>query len=126
MRKVFLLCVVVATMLAAAGCSTGPSDEAIASDIKARMFSDAQLKSANVQVTAKNGEVTLAGEVPSEAARYAAFKLAAETKGVTKVNDQMTVQMAQAAPAPAAAEPDPAPAPKPAPVRKVTKRAPAP
>jgi hypothetical protein len=121
-----VLVVFLAAMLAAAGCSTGPSDEAIATDIKARMFSDAQLKTANVQVTSKNGEVTLAGEVPSEAARYAAFKLAADTKGVVKVNDQLTVQVAQAVEPPAAAVLEPAPAPKPTAVKKLAKRAPAP
>ncbi|MBI3485013.1 MAG: BON domain-containing protein [Acidobacteria bacterium] len=128
MRKTsVVLVILLAAFLAAAGCSTGLSDEAIATDIKARMFSDAQLKGATIQVTSKNGEVTLAGEVPSEAARYSAFKLAAETKGVVKVNDQLSVQTAQAAPPePVAPEPAPAPAPKPAPAKKVVKRAPAP
>jgi hypothetical protein len=122
MRKTsVVLVVLLAAFLVTAGCSTGPSDEAIATDIKARMFSDAQLKTANVQVTSKNGEVTLTGEVPSEAARYAAFKLAADTKGVVKVNDQLTVQVAQAVEPPAPAAPEPAPAP----VKRVAKRAPA-
>ena len=117
-----MLLVLLAAFLATAGCATGPSDEAIATDIKARMFSDAQLKTANVQVTSKNGEVTLTGEVSSEAARYAAFKLAADTKGVVKVNDQLTLQVAQAVEPPAPAAPEP----KPVPVRRVVKRAPAP
>ncbi len=123
MRKTsVVLVVLLAAFLATAGCSTGPSDEAIATDIKARMFSDAQLKTANVQVTSKNGEVTLSGEVPSEAARYSAFKLAAEAKGVVKVNDQLTVQVAQAAEPPAPAAPEPTPVP----VKRAAKRAPAP
>ncbi|MBI1749560.1 MAG: BON domain-containing protein [Acidobacteria bacterium] len=123
--SVWILAVTVLALVAA-GCSRGPSDEAIATDIKARMFSDAQLKNANLQVTAKNGEVTLAGEVPSDSARYNAFKLAAETKGVVKVHDLLTVQAAQAAARPAPATSEPAPAPKPAPIKKVVKRAPAP
>lgn len=124
-RTSVVLVTLLAVFLAAAGCSTGPSDEAIATEIKSRMFSDEQLKTANVQVVAKNGEVTLSGEVPSDAARYSAFKLAAETKGVTKVHDQLTVRTAQAMqPAPVA--PEPAPAPKPAAVKKAVKRAPEP
>lgn len=119
-RASVVLVILLAAFLAAAGCSTGPSDEAIATDIKARMFNDAQLKNANVQVTSKNGEVTLAGEVPSEAARYSAFKLAAETKGVVKVHDLLTVHTAQAAEPPAPAAPEPAP------VKRVVKRVPAP
>jgi len=77
------------------------------------------VKTANLEVTAKNGEVTLSGEVPSDAARFQAYKLPTETPGVTKVNDKMTVQIVETPPAPApAAEPAPAPAP----VRRVPKR----
>jgi hypothetical protein len=123
MRKTSVVLVtLLAAFLVAAGCSTGPSDEAIATDIKARMFSDPQLNTANLQVTSKDGEVTLTGEVPTEAARYNAFKLASDTKGVVKVHDLMTVQVAQAAEPPAPAKP----APKPAPVRRVVRRSPPP
>ena len=123
MRKTSaVLVTLLAVILVAAGCSTGPSDEAIATDIKARMFSDAQLKNANVQVTSKAGEVTLTGEVPSEAARYVAFKLASETKGVVKVHDQLTIQVAQAAPLPEPIAPEPIAAP----IKRAVRRAPAP
>ena len=81
-----------------------PDDAAIATDIKARMFSEPGLKAANVDVTSRGGEVTLTGQVPDDSARLAAYKIASEAKGVTKVNDQMTVQAAQtAAAAPATA-----------------------
>src|SRR5260370_23361585 len=75
------------------------------------MFSDPQLKTANLDVSAKNGEVTLTGQVPDDSARSEAFKLANETPGVTKVNDQMTVATAQEAAPPAAAEPERVPRP---------------
>jgi hypothetical protein len=94
----------------AVGCSRTRSDQDISTDIKAKMFSDSQLKATNLDVQVKNGEVTLQGEVPSESARYNAFKLAGDTPGVKKVNDQMTVSMAEAPPAP-----EPAPTPQPAP-----------
>jgi hypothetical protein len=89
------------------------------------MFSDEQLKNAHIQVTAKNGEVTLSGDVPSDTARYAAFKMAADTKGVIKVHDQLTVQAAQVMPpAPVTAEPVPAPEPRKTAARKSVKHAP--
>src|SRR3981189_1508782 len=93
-----------------------PSDDAIATDIKAKMFSEPALKSAAVGVSSKGGEVTLTGQVPDDAARLAAYKIASQAKGVTKVNDQMSVVAAQAAPEPAvpAAMPAPAPVAKPA------------
>lgn len=80
--------------LMAAGCAKGPGDQAITTEVKAKYFSDAELKAANLEVSAKEGTVTLAGEVPSEGARYRAFKLAAETAGVRQVEDRMTVAVA--------------------------------
>lgn len=72
-----------------------PSDDAIATDIKAKMFSEPALKAATVDVVSKQGEVTLTGQVPDDAARLAAYKIASETKGVSRVNDQMSVAAAQ-------------------------------
>ena len=95
-----------------------PSDDAIATDIKAKMFSEPALKSAAVDVSSKGGEVTLTGQVPDDAARLAAYKIASQAKGVTKVNDQMSVAAAQAAPEPVAPAYTPAPAPTAKPARK--------
>src|SRR2546427_12071347 len=93
----------------AAACNSARNDAAITTNIKARMFSDPQLKTATLDVSAKNGVVTLTGQVPDDSARSEAFKLANETPGVTKVNDQMTVATAQEAAPPAPAEPKRAP-----------------
>ncbi len=95
-----------------------PSDDAIATDIKAKMFSEPALKSAAVEVSSKGGEVTLTGQVPDDAARLTAYKIASQAKGVTKVNDQMSVVTAQATPTPAAK-----PARKPKPAAKSVKNA---
>lgn len=91
----------------AAGCSHAPNDAALVTSIQSQMFADQQLKNANIQVTADKGEVTLAGTVPDDAAHLDAYKIASQTPGVTKVNDQITVEVAQAVPPP----PEPAPAP---------------
>src|SRR5215467_5393876 len=89
------------TVITAASCGKmgKPDDAAITTDIKAKMFSEPALKAANVDVSSRGGEVTLSGQVPDDSARLAAYKIASEAKGVTKVNDQMTVLAAQAAPA---------------------------
>ncbi len=95
-----------------------PSDDAITTDIKAKMFSEPALKAATVDVVSKQGEVTLTGQVPDDAARLAAYKIASEAKGVSRVNDQMSVAAAQitvpqaAAPAPEAEPPVPPPPPQ--------------
>jgi len=118
-RSAILLVALLVILGLAAGCSKGRSDQQIATDIQAKMFSDPQLKNASISVDAKKGEVTLSGELPSDAARYEAFKIASETPGVTKVNDLMTVKVAEA---PVPPQPEPAPAPAPAPARKSTRR----
>lgn len=91
-----------------------PSDEAITTDVKAKMFSEPALKAATVDVVSKNGEVTLTGQVPDDAARLAAYKIASETKGVSRVNDQMSVATAQMTAQPATIAPEPEPARRPA------------
>jgi len=88
-----------------------PSDDAITTDIKAKMFSEPALKAATVDVVSKRGEVTLTGQVPNDAARLAAYKIATETKGVSRVNDQMSVAAAEmTVPQPATPAPEAAPA----------------
>ena len=101
-RTGFLLSVMLLALFAGGASSCGrmekPDDAAITTDIKAKMFSEPTLKAANVDVSSRGGEVTLSGQVPGDSARLAAYKIATEAKGVKKVNDQMTVLAAQAAP----------------------------
>ena len=92
------------------------SDDSIALNIKAKMFSEPLLKTSTVNVSVKSGTVTLSGQLADDAARLAAERIAAETKGVTKVIDQTTVpirprEVAEDAPpsAPAPARPVPHP-----------------
>src|SRR5581483_3072738 len=100
------------------GCSKARNDQTIATDIKAALFSDSQTKGANIDITVKDGTVTLTGNVPDENTRYEAFKVAKETSGVLNVEDRMSLpsapatvatQEATAAPSKkAAADPKPA------------------
>jgi hypothetical protein len=112
-KSTILLLVLTACLAFVVACSSTRSDDAIATEIKAKMFSDAQLKDSNLQVAVSKGQVTLTGTVPGEEARYEAFKLATGTQGVQKVNDQMNVLVARATPPPPAPEPAPRPAPAP-------------
>ena len=97
MRLRTILATAALTVVVAAGCARKPNDAALVTNIKAQMFSDSQLKDANLQVTSNDGQVTLTGTVSSDAARLDAYKIATQTPGVTKVNDQMTVEGAQSA-----------------------------
>jgi hypothetical protein len=88
-RSIFSIALLVGML--ATGCSKKVDDAGLATQIKSEMFSDAQLNGASLEVTSKNGQVTLSGTVPNDAARYRAYKIANETAGVVKVNDQMTM-----------------------------------
>ncbi|HET7892421.1 MAG TPA: BON domain-containing protein [Candidatus Sulfotelmatobacter sp.] len=100
-------------------------DNTITTDIKAKMFSEPLLKSAAVNVTVKNGIVTITGTVPDDSARRAGERIASETKGVRQVIDSTTVtappQAAENVPVPPP-QPEPTPAPA-APARKKEKLA---
>jgi BON domain len=110
-NKIGILALVVALTMSVSCSRFGKrSDEAITTDIKAKMFSEPSLKTATVDVVSKNGEVTLTGQVPDDAARLAAYKIASETKGVSKVNDQMSLATAQMTAQPATSAPEAEPA----------------
>ncbi len=96
MRERLILSVAVIAMVVATGCSSKSNDAALVTSIQSQMFSDQQLKDANLQVTSDRGQVTLSGTVSSDAARLDAYKIAMQTPGVDKVNDQMTVEVARA------------------------------
>jgi len=84
----------------AAGCSSARKDEALATNIKAAMFSDAQLKNAEIDVSVTRGVATLKGNVADGALRVEAEKVASQA-GAKMVDDEIAIQAAEnAAPAP--------------------------
>ncbi|MBV8904809.1 MAG: BON domain-containing protein [Acidobacteriia bacterium] len=74
------------------GCGkNGAGDDALANDVKAKLYSDPATKAANINVAVKNGVVTLSGDVPAPDAELAAVKIANGTAGVKSVTDQLKV-----------------------------------
>jgi hypothetical protein len=108
-----LLLAVMAFITLALGCSSAQKDQALATEIKAKMFSDPRVKAASVDVAVKNGEAILSGEVPDDGARYQAFKIATDTPGIKHVADKMVVQATEARPATELAPVEPSPVEKP-------------
>ncbi|NWG13412.1 MAG: BON domain-containing protein [Acidobacteria bacterium] len=102
--KGLVLVVCAAALVLSAACSKAPDDNTIANDIKAKIFSNPDLKTLAVDVTVKDGVVTLAGEVPSAEAQLALYKLAQATPGVQKVEDKLTLPGQLAAEAPPVTE----------------------
>jgi BON domain len=107
-------------ILAAPGCNLlnkGASDQAITSDIQAKLFQDPVLKTRDIRVNTEKGVVTLSGTVNTDLEKAAVERFANQENGVKQVVDQLTVggaasaAMAQATPPPApAAAPPAAPA----------------
>lgn len=68
------------------------SDAALTTKIKSKMALDDTVKALDINVTSRNGDVTLSGYVHSERERGRALALARETNGVRRVVDQLRVR----------------------------------
>jgi BON domain len=110
LRQKFLICTLAPLLLFSSACNKA-SDDTVTTSIKAKLYSEPLLKSASVDITAKDGVVTLTGQVPDDAARLAAQHIAATTPGVKTVVDQTTM----APPPPATTAENIAPPPPPQP-----------
>ena len=90
MKRVNVFLAALAIAFASAACSQ--TDAGVTTKIKANYAQDDLVKAHEINVTTREGVVTLTGEVPSMAARQQAVRLARETDGVTDVIDQLTVE----------------------------------
>jgi osmotically-inducible protein OsmY len=67
----------------------GVSDDAIFDDVRQRLASNADVRGAALDVTVKNGVVTIKGRVHTEKGRKKATELAKKVKGVVNVDNQL-------------------------------------
>ena len=67
------------------------SDAGLTAKIKSKMALDDTIPASRIDVDTRDGVVTLRGRVESEAAHARALALARETRGVTRVVDELTV-----------------------------------
>lgn len=67
-------------------------DAAITTEVTAALARDGSLSALKVDVDTSDGRVVLRGSAPDAAARERATRLAADVKGVTAVENQMTVE----------------------------------
>ena len=124
MKQRTLIVVSVMALALAAACTKAPDDTVIANEIKAKIFSDSELKGANVDVAVTGGVATLTGELPTAELKLKFLKLAEGTAGIQRVDDQVRLpgqEVAEAQPA-ATAPPEPLPA-QPAPAPSPTRGA---
>jgi hypothetical protein len=96
-------------------CSKRPSDEDIAKDIQNKVTQDPVTKDSNVKVAAKDGKVTLTGDVKTPVEQQKAEDIARAEPGASSVDDQIAVHPdAGYGAETAAATPEAAPTPEPA------------
>ena len=67
-------------------------DAGITAGVKTELLKAASISSLKIDVDTKGGAVTLTGEVPSEAVKTQAGDIAKAAKGVTSVNNNLTVK----------------------------------
>lgn len=70
-------------------------DETLSARVQSELSGDARIKSAPIEVTAKNGVILLQGTVDSAAAKQHALTLARGTDGVTQVVDRIRIGKAK-------------------------------
>jgi len=109
LKKIFLIVAVVAGIV---GCGPkGVSDQALMTDIQAKLYADATAKTANVKVNVSNGVVTLTGDAPSADVALEVGNIANATPGTKSVINQVQVVAGAVTPmAPPAGTPAPPPA----------------
>jgi osmotically-inducible protein OsmY len=67
-------------------------DASITAKVNAELASDKDLSAIKIDVDTKNGVVTLTGPAPSASARERATEIARNVKGVSSVNNKLTVK----------------------------------
>jgi osmotically-inducible protein OsmY len=65
------------------------SDDAISDNVRQRLASDADVRGAALDVTVKDGVVTIKGRVHTEKGRKKATELSKKVKGVVSVDNQL-------------------------------------
>ncbi len=67
------------------------ADDRIYDTVRQRLANDPDVKGADLEVSVKNGVVTIKGTVNDERAREKAEKITKKVKGVTRVENQLKV-----------------------------------
>ena len=84
-----LLLVALAIPMLVAQQKSAVSDDAISDDVRQRLASNADVRGAALDVTVKDGVVTIKGRVHTEKGRKKATELTKKVKGVVSVDNQL-------------------------------------
>ena len=84
-----LLLVTLAMPMLVAQQKSAISDDAISDDVRQRLASNADVRGAALDVTVKDGVVTIKGRVHTEKGRKKATEITKKVKGVVNVDNQL-------------------------------------
>lgn len=94
MRVLALILIVVLTVLSAAAFQQASNDDQIYDLVRRRLAGDPDVRGGALDISVREGEVTLRGAVRSEKAKKKAEKLTRKVKGVKGVINELTVKPA--------------------------------
>ncbi len=83
-----------ALAIAASAAACSQTDSGVTTKVKSKFAIDDVVNAHEINVTTRDGVVTLTGEVPDLNAKHQAVRLARETEGVTDVVDELRVEVA--------------------------------
>jgi osmotically-inducible protein OsmY len=89
MRLISLLLILVLLVPMLVLAQGTPNDDRIYDAVRRKLADDADVRGAGLQVTVKNGAVTLEGRVHDEKSRQKAARIAKKVKGVTTVENKL-------------------------------------
>ncbi len=84
-----LLLLTLAVPMLVAQSKSAVSDDAISDNVRQRLASDADVRGAALDVTVKDGVVTIQGRVHTDKGRKKATEIAKKVKGVVNVDNQL-------------------------------------
>ena len=84
-----LLLITLAMPMLVAQQKPAVSDDAISDNVRQRLASDADVRGAALDVTVKDGVVTIKGRVHTEKGRKKATEITKKVKGVANVDNQL-------------------------------------
>jgi osmotically-inducible protein OsmY len=94
MRVLALVLILVLTAVSAAALQQASNDDQIYDLVRRRLAGDPDVRGGALDITVKEGVVTLKGVVRSEKAKKKADKLTRKVKGVKSVVNELTVKPA--------------------------------
>ena len=90
--SVFVLMALLCVVCAPLGAQKSNPDDVLVDKVRVKLAGDAVVKGANLDVTVKDGVVTLLGKVEQEKQKHRAEHLARKVKGVKSVVNELRVE----------------------------------